>query len=128
MKIPTITDDDINDLLAHIKPMVYDEAGIVPCTFDPVHPRNVSFIWGPDGLRPVEGIEPWRQVRTLHTYGHPALFKPSIAEVLAQLTGDLSEVVGFTIRGPADADELNVEREALNAGFHVGVVTLWRCA
>lgn len=124
MRIPHITDERIAELLATIKPMVFDAQG-GPCTFDAVDPRGVSFIWDPDGLRPVEGIEPWRQVRTVHTYGHPALFKPSIAEVLAQLTGDLTGVVGFTIKGPDDVDDLNAEPEALNAGFHVATVTLW---
>jgi hypothetical protein len=128
VKIPQISNERIAEMLTTIKPMVYDEGGVVPCTFDAVDPRAVSFIWSPDGLRPVHGIEPWRQVRTLHTYGSPALFKPSIAEVLAQLTGDLTGVVGFTITGPQDADELNAEREALNAGFHVATVTLWRRA
>ena len=125
--IPPISDERIAEMLQTIHPMVLDRQG-APHTFAPVDPRTASFIWAPLDRRYVAGIEPWRQVRTLHTYGHPALFKPSIAEVLAQLTGDLSGVVGFTIKGPDDADDLNREREAMNAGFHVAVVTLWRLA
>lgn len=54
------------------------------------------------------------------------IFKPSIAEVLAQIPEELIEqTVAFETIGPADADALNKERDALNAGFHVATTRLY---
>lgn len=125
MNIPEVSDERLSQVLANVRPMVLDAQGR-PCTFASVDPRRVSFIWDPRDLAPVVGIVPTRTIRTLHTFGHPALFKPSIAEAVAQLPADLTGVVGFTIlRGPEDADDLNAEREALHAGYHVATVALW---
>lgn len=123
MNIPKISDERIQSMLEVIRPMVLIDG--VPHTFQEVDPRRVSFIWDPKDTKPVAGLVWVQTIRTLHTYGHPILFKPSVAEVLAQLPPDLTGVVGFTIEGPADVGDLHAEPEALQAGFHVATVTLW---
>lgn len=66
------------------------------------------------------------EIRTLHTYGSPCFFKPSVAEVLAQIPDDMLEgVVAFETRGPSDVADMNRESEALNAGFHVARTRLY---
>lgn len=125
MNIPEITDERIAELLTTIAPVIVGTDG-VPYTFDRVDLRGMSFIWNPTGLTPLPfAVVKSGTIRTLHTFGHPALFKPSIAEVLAQLPADVSGIAAFSIAGPEDADDLNREREALNAGLHVATVTLW---
>ena len=65
-------------------------------------------------------------IATLHAWGYYGVFKPSIAEVLAQIpAGYLDEVVAFEVAGPKDAEDLNREKEALDAGFHVARTTLY---
>lgn len=66
------------------------------------------------------------RINTYHTYGHPAMFKPSIAEVLAQIPDDLlGSVSAFEVSGPGHVDDINREREARDAGFHVAETILY---
>ena len=128
MTIPPIDDDTIARMLETVRPLAFDSSGVL-CTMDPVDPRNMSFTWAPKGLQPLPfAVVEAQRVRTLHTFGYFGLFKPSIAEVLAQLPADLSGVVGFSIKGPADIRDVFKESDALNAGFHVAETTLWRRA
>ena len=66
------------------------------------------------------------RIRTLHTYAYYGFFKPSIAEVLAQIPSHLVDsVIAFETKGPGDADDLNDDRSALNAGFHAATTILY---
>jgi hypothetical protein len=81
----------------------------------------------PKPAEEVKGLKPIRDIRTHHTYGYYGFFKPAIAEVLAQIPEDiLEQVVAFEIiKWPQDADDLNKELEALNAGYHVAITRLY---
>lgn len=125
--IPNISDEEIANLLRTISPLVRNDLDVL-CTFKPVDPRRMSFIWDPKELKPLPyKVKELRRIRTLHTYGHPALFKPSVAEVLSQLPKDVpvETIVGFSVEGPGTAADLNQDLDALNAGYHVATTTLY---
>ena len=86
-----------------------------------------AFKWHGLTSKRADGLEPFRTVRTLHTYGYYGFFKPSIAEVLAQLPAeDLEVTVAFEVNGPESASDLNKHLDELDAGFHVAETTLYR--
>lgn len=123
--IPEVPKDQIVLLAERIKP-VYD-FGHKKRYIKPVDLFNVSYIWEPISAKRAVGIKPLCDIRTYHGYGHYGMFKPSIAEVLAQIPDEhLSKVVAFEIVNcPKDADDLNKEQEALNAGYHVATTRLY---
>lgn len=92
----------------------------------PADLRGVSFTWSPKFGDEFAGLEPAKTIKTLHAYGAPGMFKPSIAEVLAQLPEDASAYVAFSIRGPETRDDLARFPTCLHAGYHVAEVTFYR--
>lgn len=125
LEIPKITDERLAALAARIKPVVRNRnnalAYVAPCDL-----RNEAFTWDPKITRRADNLVKHATIRTLHTYGYYGFFKPSIAEVLAQIPADLIEqTVAFETVGPADADAINEESAALNAGFHVATTRLY---
>lgn len=96
----------------------------------PKNMRGASFIWSPEFVREVQPSDyvAAKKVRTLHTYGYYGMFKPSLAEVLAQAPDDLHEYAALSIVGPETAEDLSREKAALDAGFHVAEVTYYRRA
>lgn len=88
--------------------------------------RRTAWPWIEDMPKFKGKIKEKCRVRTLHRYGYYGFFKPSVAEVLAQLTDDqLEGVVAFEAHGPETADDLNRHKEELNAGFHVAETILY---
>ena len=65
----------------------------------------------------------------LHTFGYHGFFKPSIAEVLAQIPEDILNqytIDAFEIIAwPTCSNDLNKFRKAMKHGFHVSVVRLY---
>ncbi len=82
--------------------------------------RGIAFIWDPKPTEIAEGLEPFEDITTYHTYGYYGFFKPSIAEVLAQIPLDkIDHVVSFEIvQHPETADDLNIHLRELNDGYH----------
>ncbi len=125
LEITKITDERLAELAARIKPVVRNRnnalAYIKPCGL-----RDEAFTWEPKITHKAANLVKHATIRTLHTYGYYGFFKPSIAEVLAQIPEDLIEqTVAFETFGPAAADALNKESAALNAGFHVATTNLY---
>jgi hypothetical protein len=60
-------------------------------TIQPVDLRNEVFTWDPKRLQQVDDVELVTSISTYHHCGHPALFKPSISEVLCQLPEDFAK-------------------------------------
>ena len=97
---------------------------------------NQSFFFGrhndkreaaPDSLIPMPEFD----FPCLHTYGAPCFFKPSVAEVLAQLSEhDVLRACAFEIiEFPNDSGDFYKNfftKMALNKGFHVSTVRLYR--
>lgn len=91
---------------------------------------NTSYIWEPVNTVAVDyhQLEVIGDVRTYHSYGYYGLFKPSIAEVLAQIPAEYVETaVAFELKQiPQTAEDLNAEIRILNLGYHVAQVRVYR--
>lgn len=63
----------------------------------------------------------------LHTYGYYGIFKPTIAEVLAQIPEDLASLVcAFEIiEKPETLEDLMKNKIVFNNGFHISKVRLY---
>ena len=123
--IPPISRERVLELVERIHPLVERDEKlwhIAPCD-----PWKIAFSWDPTLRRPALDFVPGISFPTLHTYGAPVFFKPSIAEVLAQIPEELiDEVDAFSVKGPDTAADLNKNIDALNAGFHVATTTLYK--
>ena len=111
-RIPEISDEKLAALLANISPLVRKRSGAVTGTpfADaekslhriklPANVRDVSFIWDPELLSPVDerNLQILRLIPTYHTAGYIGLCKPTIAEVLAQIPEELvASVAAFEV-------------------------------
>ena len=122
--IPEISDEELRQRADRIKPLVRKD-GILFFITEP-NLRGSAFIRSPELAGRAPEMCEVARITTYHTYGYPGLFKPSVAEVLAQIPGDiLANVSAFEVAGPADVDDLNREPEALRAGFHVAETILY---
>lgn len=124
-EIPSIDDATLVTLAERIRPVVRRDGDLY--YIKPVDLRRIAFTWDPKVTSQAVGLEPVISFKTLHRYAYHGFFKPSIAEVLAQIPADLLDdnVVAFEVKGPKDADDLNKDSAALNAGFHVAMTTLY---
>ena len=102
-ELPKISDGRLEELMKEIKPvvrysrritsredkLVQDDEGDLYFIKD-VDPRDVAFTWDPEPARMAEEVNPnsYKSIKTIHSYGAPVFFKPSIAEVLAQIPED----------------------------------------
>jgi hypothetical protein len=119
--IPEISDKLLAKLSKRIKPVVRDDAyiGVLQYIAD-VDPRKVSFLWSPEFTARANGLCWLGSFATLHTYGSPAMFKPNLAEVFAQMPAGYTKTAdAFEVFGPETANDPNIHKAALNAGFHV---------
>lgn len=57
----------------------------------PVDLRRHSYVWETDAVPLEQGVKVKmvREFVTLHTYGHPSIFRPTVSEVFSQLPMDL---------------------------------------
>ena len=122
--IPEISDERIKELCATIKPLVRVDGEL--CFIEMPHPRDVSFIWDPMITGKVSGIQTIAEITTYHTYAYYGFFKPSIAEVLAQIPEEyIGRVTTYEVNGPETAEDLNRNLDALNAGYQVARTILY---
>lgn len=125
--IPKITEDHLKALVAKVLPVFRSDGHFKYIDTTAVDHRTQSFLWDPKTTGYVLKLDPVRTVRTLHTYGYHGFFKPSVAEVLAQMPSDLEDkVVAFECLGPETADDLNAHLDELEAGFHVAQTTFYQ--
>ncbi len=123
--IPDVPQARIRELFERIKPVVqFGQKGL--CYIKPVDLFGVAYTWNPKPADRATGLKDLCDITTYHTFGYHGFFKPSIAEVLAQIPEEhLDKVVAFEIvSGPETTDDLNREGEALNAGYHVATTRL----
>lgn len=127
-RIPTLTDARLAELVSRIKPVV--EFKGVKRYIEPVNPRNVAYTWDPKPADVAPAFKEVAEIQTFHTYGYIGFFKPSIAEVLAQIPEQLLDrVIAFELKTtPSHVNDLNAESEASNAGYHVAYATLYEAA
>lgn len=88
---------------------------------------STAFTWDPKPRKKARKLVALQDITTYHTWAFYGFFKPTIAEVLAQIPEDvLDKVVAFEIvMKPETADDLNKDKEALNAGYHVATTRLY---
>jgi hypothetical protein len=123
--IPTITDDELKAMAERIKPVV--RSGKVLFYIKEVDLKNIAYTWSPEITDRATDLKPLKEITTYHRYGYYGFFKPSIAEVLAQIPTELREtVVAFEItNSPETAADLNAHQTAVNDGYHVAVTQLY---
>jgi len=134
--IPEVPKSDILELAKRIKPVVRFAIGLMgrfkspegkPYFIKPVDPFTIAFMWSPKPRKVAKGLKKLVDITTYHTWTYYGMFKPSIAEVLAQIPADIVDrVVAFEIIDyPETAGDLNRNLDALNAGYHVAVTRLY---
>ena len=127
--IPKVSRGRINKLAKRIKPVIQFTHSIFRGKryIKPVDLFGVAYTWDPKPRRRARNLKPLCDITTYHAYGYYGCFKPSVAEVLAQIPKEyLDKVIAFEIiRGPETADDLNREKEALQAGYHVATTRLY---
>lgn len=94
-------------------------------------PFDVAYTWDPKRKRTLSkmpALVEVARIRTLHRYSYYGFFKPSLAEVVAQIPADwVHEIDAFEIvESPQTTDDLNRERYALNKGYHVATTALYK--
>lgn len=126
--IPTISDQRLKQLAKKIRPVVKNSKGVLHF-IKPVDLKTVAFTWSPNFDEEARSLAPLKTIRTFHGYGYYGMFKPSIAEVLAQIPADLEDqVVAFETHGPETADDFYKDEEtkkAFDEGFHTADTTLY---
>ena len=128
IKIPEISDGVLRELAETIKPLVRRAGELFYVEEHKL--RKTSFTWL-DPKEQASGLKEVARISTLHGYGYPGFFKPSVGEVLAQLPPEyLSEgVVAFETRGPDTPKEFYKTEEtkaAFEAGFHTAETILYK--
>lgn len=124
-RIPEISDALLSKLCARIKPVYHFRGKLY--FIKPVKPRGMSFIWHPKKTRRAVKIVPMSKITTYHTWAYYGFFKPSIAEVIAQIPSSIIDhVTAFEIVDfPRTAADLNRHKQELNEGYHVAVTQLY---
>ena len=85
--VPEISDEEIEEMLEDMSPVVFDEeTGLHVVDVEGVNRRKTAYTWAPTIKRPARlawGNGMSGTIMTFHKFGAPALFKPSLAEALA---------------------------------------------
>lgn len=92
----------------------------------PVNPFNIAFPWDPKPDTRAPRLQELCKITTYHTWAYYGCFKPTIAEVLAQIPAEhLDKTIAFSTQGPETAADLNRHIEITNEGYHVAETTLY---
>ncbi len=81
--IPEISDERLHELHVRIKPVVRKSGDLF--YIEDVDLRDIAFTWNPKTTTKSGGLKELARIQTYHTCGYYGFFKPSIAEVLAQI-------------------------------------------
>ena len=134
--IPKVPKDRIKELAKRIKPVIRfssESKSLVrsrtgrPYKLKSVHLFNQAYTWDPKPSKKAPKLRRVCDIKTHHAYGYYGFFKPSIAEVLAQIPAEhLRKVIAFEIvEHPETITDLARENEALLAGYHVARTRLY---
>lgn len=133
-KLPRISNERLKALLNQAGPVMLTETG-EPVWMVKPDPRKTAYTWGPTrALRFRPKLVELGKLYTLHTWGYYGFFKPSMAEVLAEvdkLPADVrDQVAAFHTKPRGEVEGTGNWRETMSAcgEYHVGVTTLWRKA
>lgn len=111
-----ITDERLAELQKKMRPVIRKDD--VLFYIEEVDPRKIAFTWEPVPTKEATGLVALTTLETIHSYGAPVFFKPSIAEVLAQVPEEfVDQAVAF---------ETNHVYFTEGSGFHTATTTLYR--
>ena len=123
-RVPKISDERVEEMGKIIKPLVVRKGQL--CYIKPCDPRKVAFSWDPKVTKIARGLRKICEIPTYHTFGYYGMFKPSIAEVLAQIPEEfLNECSAFITKGPETIDDLHAQMDVVNEGYHRAMTTLY---
>lgn len=110
----------------HIKPIMVFEGRLF--FIEEPRSRDEAFTWDPKPTTQARDISPVIDITTYHTFGYYGFFKPTWAEVLAQIPRAFLPLVSAfeIIDWPKNATDLNEKADALNQGYHVATTRLYR--
>ena len=93
-----------------------------------VDPFNIAFTWDAKPKWRARRLEKLADITTYHTWGYYGFFKPSIAEVLAQIPEEyLGQAVAFEIiERPESMDDLSDQWDIVNEGYHRATTRIYR--
>ena len=104
-RIPKISDDMLEKLALKIKPVVRFMDGVSNPNGELYYIQGVdyhrdltirSFVWDPKPIAPARDLVHYKDIKTYHTCDSHVFFKPSIAEVIAQIPeNDITTVMAF---------------------------------
>lgn len=88
---------------------------------------TTSYLWNVTRTHEATNLRLLSRIITYHSWGYYGFFKPSIAEVLAQIPDSLvPKTDAFEIEWyPQDADDLNQQQRVVNDGYHMAVTCLF---
>ena len=138
VRIPEVPSERIEELSKRIKPVVrFSRRGFFmrlcvsadgkPFFIKKVDLFGIAFTWSPKPTKRARGLKQVVDITTYHTWGYYGCFKPSIAEVLAQIPDEyVYEVNAFEIvDSPKTSADLCRYPEELNEGYHVATTRLY---
>src|SRR3989344_7243752 len=119
-EILKISDEKLNELYAKIKPVINQEGKLY--YIKDVNLRNTAYTWEPIIKEEAKGLKKLRKIYTYHEYGFHGFFKPSIAEVLAQLPKrSLEKIAAFEI--PIGENDPDPEQAG---NYHEAITILYK--
>lgn len=117
--LPSITPAQIEALNARFTPLILTDDGYMRIA--ETHPTKAAFTHSAPVGRPVQ-FQPVKSVQTNHRCGYIAFFKPSIAEVLAQVPDDLPPECNAYVIHTEDLVECYSEGDGHRATTVFGVI------
>ena len=131
--IPNISEKKLQELYSNIKPIVeIDGKKHLLRDFERNELRNYSYTWDPhkDKRDVVDDtkLDIVQDFYCLHTWAYYGLFKPTIAEVLAQMPKKSREQANFfeIVDQPRTVDDLAIHQEITDAGYHLSRVRTYK--
>jgi len=124
--IPDITDERLNELARRIKPIVKFKKQLYyirKCNL-----RTTAFQWAPKPTSRVQNIARLDDITTYHKHAYYGLFKPSIAEVLAQIPEHLvDQVCAFRIVWqPENINDFRAQWDVVENSHHKTKTRLYK--
>lgn len=134
VSIPEISEEELLKRYERIKPIVeVDGTKYFLRDFTKDELTGIAYTWKKekDKREPVDERmyipRTGKDFECIHKYGYYGCFKPSIAEVLAQISDmDVEFVDAFEIiKSPETGEDLHKNEMVFNNGFHISTVRLY---
>ncbi len=133
IQIPRISDNKLLELYSKIKPIVtIKEIKYLLKEFELLDLRGISYLEkinkNKSSIIDNNKLEIMGDFLCLHTYGYATIFKPSIAEVLAQYPEDLinSSNLFEIIEQPKTLEDVTKYRKLFDCGYHLSKVRAYK--